>query len=114
MSREEQTDQTSAQRSISEKNERTTNSTTADNLTAWLELMRNAEVKAFMESFLKHAANLFGNTPEARKAKYWHNGIMLILSFACIGTLAYMNLISDGTTGVLAGIIVGYYFKKDG
>lgn len=102
-----ETDQTGRQDLIEE------NSTTAENITAWKELLSSPEAKEFVNSVLEKAAVLFGQTHGSKIIKTITNIALMMVAFGCIGYLAEHKLVSEGTTGVLAGIIIGYFFKKE-
>lgn len=88
-------------------------STTAENIKAWKELMSSNEAKEFMASFMEKAIILFGQTPGSKIVNTITNVSLMVVAFICVGTLAYYKLVPEGTTGVLAGIIIGYFFKKN-
>ena len=88
-------------------------STTAENIHAWRELISSKEAKEFVTTAIKELAVLFGQTAEMKRLNVYTNILVMSVAFACIGLLGYHKLISEGTTGALAGMIVGYFFKKN-
>ncbi len=95
-----------------EEDEIISDSTTAENLTAWKELLSSPEAKDFVSLFMEKATVLFGQTTSSKIINTTTNIFLLVVAFACIGSLSYLKLIPEGTTGVLSGIIIGYFFKK--
>ena len=93
--------------------ENNNNSTTAENLKEWKELLSSLEAKEFVNSILERLAIMFGKTSGAVTLNIIGNLLLMITAFGCVGLLAYFKLVPDGTTGVLAGIIIGYFFKKN-
>ena len=91
----------------------TSDSTTAENLKAWKELLSSTEAKDFVASIMEKATVLFGQTSNAKILAVATNITLMLTAFFCVGTLAYYKLVPEGTTGVLAGIIIGYFFKKN-
>ncbi len=89
-------------------------STTAENIHAWRELLSSEEAKNFVDSFMEKAAVIFGRTKSAMVIQTITNIALMITAFFCVGVLAYLKLVPEGTTGVLSGIIIGYFFKKNG
>lgn len=88
-------------------------STTAENIQAWKELLSSSEAKEFAESFLDKCTVLFGQTPSQKWVALVSQLSFMVVAFLAIGALAYTKLIPEGTTGVLAGIIIGYFFKRN-
>lgn len=86
--------------------------TTAENLMAWKTLLSSTEAKDFVLSVMEGATVLFGQTASSKLINAITNLVLLVTAFICVGVLAYLKLVPDGTTGVLAGIIIGYFFKK--
>ncbi len=81
-------------------------STVAENILALKEFFSSEEIKIFVNGImLVHKEYSWKNTII--------NMVFMIAAFACIGLLAYFKLVAEGTTGVLAGIIIGYFFKKN-
>ncbi|MFP1681581.1 hypothetical protein ACLD0W_03665 [Alloalcanivorax sp. C16-1] len=87
-------------------------STTADNILAWKELLSSKEAKEFIDALLQRSAQLFGQTHTAKIINLCASVLLMIVAFISIGGLAYLNLIPDATTGVLSGIVIGYFFKR--
>jgi hypothetical protein len=87
-------------------------STTAENIHAWKELMSSPEAKNFVSATIKELTVLFGQTPGSKILNLTSTLLLMIVSFSCIGLLGYYDLVTDGTTGALAGMIIGYFFKK--
>jgi len=88
-------------------------STYADNILAWKELLGSNESKDFCTSLLESAAELFGQTKSAKIIQTISNIAFMVSAFVCVGLLSYYKLVPEGTTGVLSGIIIGYFFKKN-
>lgn len=76
-------------------------------------LLSSKEVKDSVISILAISADLYGHSPKAKKTQAMLNILLMVFAFGCVGTLAFLRLVPDGTTGVLAGIIIGYFFKKN-
>lgn len=89
-------------------------STTAENILAWKELLGSKEAKEFVASSLEKATELFGQTRSAKIIQTVSNIAYMLVAFGCVGALAYFKLVPEGTTGALVGIIIGYFFKKNG
>lgn len=89
-------------------------STTAENILAWKELLSSKEAKEFIDALLQRSTQLFGQTHSAKIINLCASVVLMIVAFISIGTLAYLKLIPDATTGVLAGIVIGYFFKRGG
>ena len=62
---------------------------------------------------LEKGAILFGQTKWQKIISTLADLAMMSVAFLCIGLLGWFHLVSDGTTGALAGMIVGYFFKKN-
>lgn len=90
----------------------TEDSTTAENIRAWKELLSSKESKEFVDSVLQRATVLFGQTQSAKLTNLVTSAALMLVAFGSIGTFAYLKLIPDSTTGVLAGIVIGYFFKR--
>lgn len=90
------------------------NSTTAENILAWKELLSSKEARDFVDSVLSKSTILLGQTPGARALQTILSIFFMIVAFGCVGALAYLKLVPEGTTGVLAGIIIGFFFKRNG
>jgi hypothetical protein len=88
-------------------------STKAEEILAWKELLSSSEAKEFTAQALEGAAKFFGQTKSAKALQASINILMMLTAFVCIGALALKDLVPPGTTGVLAGIIIGYFFKKN-
>jgi hypothetical protein len=58
-------------------------------------------------------AELFGQTKDAKIIQTLSNIILMVVAFVCVGFLSFYELVPKGTTGVLSGIIIGYFFKKN-
>jgi len=89
-------------------------STTAENILAWKELLSSKEAKDFVNTVLDKSTALFGQTPSAKVIQTVANITLMVVAFGCVGALGYFKLVPEGTIGVLAGIIIGYFFKKNG
>jgi len=89
-------------------------STTAENILAWKELLSSKEAKEFVASVFEKSTTLFGQTHSARIIQTLSNLALMVAAFACVGTLAYFKLVPEGTTGALVGMIVGFFFRKNG
>ena len=89
------------------------NSTTAENILAWKELLSSKEAKEFIAIVAEKSATLFGQTHSARIIQTLANLSFMLGAFACIGALGYFQLVPEGTIGALAGIVIGYFFKKN-
>lgn len=88
-------------------------STKAENLRAWKELLSSPEVNDTIETIFEKLSTMFGRSPEAIKVSFYTDIGRMITAFIGIGTLAGFDLIADGTAGALVGIIIGYFFKRD-
>jgi hypothetical protein len=88
-------------------------STQAENILAWKEILSSSESKDFCASILKGSAELFGQTKDAKIIQTLSNIILMVVAFVCVGFLSFYELVPKGTTGVLSGIIIGYFFKKN-
>lgn len=88
-------------------------STKAENLRAWKELMSSNEAKEFISIVLEKSTVLFGQTSTARFTNTISNILLMVIAFLCVGALGFLGLVPEGTTGVLAGIIIGYFFKRN-
>lgn len=88
-------------------------STTAENLEALKSLLSCNEAKESVAEFITKATTLFGQTKEQKIYQTLSHIFLMVSAFICIGILGYLELLSDGTIGVLAGIIIGYFFKKE-
>ncbi len=89
-----------------EEAEKENKSTMAENILALKDFFAEKEVKA----------SLIGIVETYKKSSQSNaliNIFFMIAAFVCIGALAYCELMPKGTTGVLAGIIIGYFFKKN-
>jgi len=89
-------------------------STTAENILAWKELLSSKEAKEFVDSLLRRSTQLFGQTYSAKIVNLCASVVLMLVAFVSIGALAYFKLIPEATTGVLAGIVIGYFFKRGG
>lgn len=87
-------------------------STTAENIRAWKELLSSSEAKEFVASTMKELAILSGQTTGSKVLNLTGTLLTMTVAFICIGLLGYYDLVTDGTTGALAGMIIGYFFKK--
>ncbi len=77
------------------------------------ELLSSKEAKESVDSWLEKTAKLFGQTAGSKLLVTFSSIAMMSIAFLCIGALGWFHLVSDGTTGALAGMIVGYFFKKN-
>lgn len=66
-----------------------------------------------MNSFIQQTTVLFGQTHSSKVITLVFNLVFMLAAFGCIGIFAYFKLIPDATTGVLTGIIIRYFFKKN-
>ncbi len=89
-------------------------STTAENILAWKELLSSKEAKDFVASVLDKSTELFGQTRSSKIIQILANLAYMVVAFGAVGALAYFKLVPEGTTGALVGIIIGYFFKKNG
>jgi hypothetical protein len=89
-------------------------STTAENIRAWKELLSSSEAREFVKSVLEKSTGLFGQTPSVKIVQTISNLVLMLAAFGCVGAMAYLKLVPDGTSGALAGIIIGYFFRKNG
>lgn len=89
-------------------------STTAENILAWKELLSSKEAKEFIDVLLDRSAQLFGQTHSAKVVNLCASVVLMLVAFVSIGVFAYLKLIPEATTGVLAGIVIGYFFKRGG
>lgn len=87
-------------------------STTAENIHAWRELLSSREAKDFIDTLLDKSTVLLGQNPTARITQTVLGMLFMMIAFGCVGALGYLKLVPEGTTGVLAGIIIGYFFKR--
>ena len=90
----------------------TSESTKAENLRAWKELLSSEEAKGFVSEVLEKSGILFGQTPKAKLINTFTNIALMVAAFVCVGVLGIYELAPEGTVGILAGIIIGYFFKK--
>jgi hypothetical protein len=101
---------------LDQKEERPTpigpESTYAENVRAWKELMSSAEARQFVETFFEKASALFGQTGKSIGAKTISSMSLMVTAFFCVGFFSWQGWVNEGTTGVLSGIIIGYFFKK--
>ena len=65
-----------------------------------------------MGSVLERLQSLFGKTHPQQITQTETNIALKVTEFVCIGTLAYLKLLSEGTAGVHAGIIIGIFLQK--
>ena len=98
----------------SEEPEIIENSTTAENVLAWKELLSSKEARDFVATVFERSTVLFGQTHSSNIIQTLTNLSFMVGAFACIGALAYFKLVPEGTIGALAGIVIGYFFKKNG
>lgn len=87
-------------------------STTAENILAYKELLSSKEAKEFVSVLMEKSVILFGQTHGAKILNFTASFLLMISAFFAIGLLAWLKLIPESTTGVLAGIIIGYFFKE--
>ncbi len=91
---------------VKEKAEKENKSTMAENILALKDFFAEEEVKASL-------AWIVETYKKSSQSNVLINICFMIAAFVCIGALAYYELMPKGTTGVLAGIIIGYFFKKN-
>ncbi len=88
-------------------------STQAENILAWKEILSSSESKDFCASILKGSAEFLEQTKSVKTTQIFLNITLMLAAFLCIGLLSFYKLVPEGTTGVLSGIIIGYFFKKN-
>ncbi len=81
-------------------------STIAENILALKDFFSSEEMKIFVNGIIE-------TYKKSSRSNILMNISFMVAAFACIGVLAYCELVPEGTTGVLAGIIIGYFFKKN-
>lgn len=79
---------------------------TKDNIIELIKTATSEEVKIFF-------TGIMDASKKSSRSNIRINIAFMVLAFACIGMLAYLKLMPEGTTGVLAGIIIGHFFKKN-
>lgn len=89
------------------------NSDPAELVRAWKELLSSEEAANCIDKVMGRLAVLMGKTPKTMNTENAWNLAFLLMAFTGVGVFAYLDLVPDGTTGVLAGIIIGYFFKRD-